>query len=216
MSANEQNIQALKSEDTKHKLNPNFAAEYDAWDKVNPSIQFEIGTTSEALRYIGVNQQKIYWSGANIIHAKKHPEMTDAVIKRVPEIIENPMIVMESKTVNDRLTVFGELFVSKNGKNIPVLAILELVKNKDGSANIDDYTIIVNAYGKDTNPQALINTSRILWVEPDNNKTQTWLTNTRLQLPVGVKSGLNGRISSVNNSISKTTEKSNRESRKGG
>ena len=35
--------------------------------------------------------------------------MSDEIIKRVPSVIENPIIVMESKTVPGRITMFGEL-----------------------------------------------------------------------------------------------------------
>lgn len=35
--------------------------------------------------------------------------MTDEIIKQVPSVIEDPIIVMESKTVPGRITMFGEL-----------------------------------------------------------------------------------------------------------
>ena len=49
--------------------------------------------------------------------------MTDDVIKQVPHILEDPILVMKSKTVEGRLTIFGEVY-DKNGN--PVLAVLEL------------------------------------------------------------------------------------------
>ena len=40
--------------------------------------------------------------------------MTDDIIKQIPSIIQDPMIVMESKTVPGRITMFGEL-LDNNG-----------------------------------------------------------------------------------------------------
>ena len=43
---------------------------------------------------------------------------------------------------------------------------------------------MASAYGKDTNPQGLIDNSKILYVEPNKKRTQNWLTVNRLQLPL--------------------------------
>ena len=119
---------------------------------------------------------------------------------------------MESKTISGRVVVMGEL---SDANGYPVLAVLELNPSSNKGYDLDTIKV-ASAYGKDTNAQKMINESRMLYVEPNKEKTRTWLKLYKLQLPSSVKYGLNGRISSVNNSISKTTEKSNRESRKGG
>ena len=46
-----------------------------------------------------------------------------------------------------------------------------------------DLIKVASAYGKDTNPQGLINSSNILYVDPDIKRTNTWLLGTKLQLP---------------------------------
>ena len=43
---------------------------------------------------------------------------------------------------------------------------------------------VASAYGKDTNPQGLIDNSKILYVEPNKKRTQNWLSVNRLQLPL--------------------------------
>ena len=76
-------------------------------------------------------------------------KITDSVIKQVPNILENSVLIMESLTVPDRLTLFGEVYDAKNNA---VLAVLELnPKDKNGRAL--SIIKIASAYGKDTNPQ---------------------------------------------------------------
>ena len=106
--------------------------------------------------------------------------MTDEVIKQVPFLLENPVVVMQSKSVNSRITILGDVF-DASGK--PVLAALELEPISNG--NYLSEMKIASAYGKDA-PQHLINTSKILYVEPNKNRTHEWLNRTRLQLPFGL------------------------------
>ena len=187
----------------KYSLNPDFVRQYDAWDKKNPLQHFRIGNTSEALRSIGVEKKDIVWDSSKIIKIKaKHPAMTDEVLKQVPNLLENPVVVMESKTVSGRLTMLGEVY---DQKGTPVLAVLELHPTKNGVA-LDELKL-ASAYGKE-HIQRLINTSRLLYVDPNKNRTDAWLKFTRLQLPVN--NNQYGPIDIISNS----SEKSNNGTRK--
>lgn len=61
--------------------------------------------------------------------------------------------------------------------------------------------------GKNSNPQKLLNESKILYVESNKKVADAWLSLNRLQLPLGVKYGYNTNISQndtdVNSSIRK-------------
>ena len=52
-------------------------------------------------------KQRNRMDASKIIKIKqRHPSMTDAtIIKQVPSVIENPIIIMESKTVPGRITI---------------------------------------------------------------------------------------------------------------
>ena len=165
----------VKQGGVKHSINPDFEAQYDRWDKKDSVGYFKVGTTSEALESIGINPSEIYWDKAKIIKIQKaHPDMTDEVIKQVPQLLENPMLIMQSQTAVNRIVVLGEVYA--DGK--PVLCALELKPN----GNIDNFIKIASAYPK--NPlQNLVNTSDILYVNPDKNRTDSWLKAIRLQLP---------------------------------
>ena len=138
-----------------------------------------VGTTSDALKSIGVADYEIYWRKAKIAKImSEHPAMTADVIKSVPNVLEHPILVMQSQTVANRITLFGET-VDAEGK--PVLAALELSpQNKQGE--IQDFAVIASAYGKN-NAQQLIDNSDILYVDQNKKRTDGWLRLLRLQLP---------------------------------
>ena len=167
--------------DVRFSIDPNFEKVYDQWDKKTSGFSFRVGTTSKVLQQLGVDNRKIWWDASKIKKIKvDHPAMTDTVIKQVPNILENPILVMESKTKEGRLTLFGEVY---DQKNEPVLAVL-LLNPTDRGGNSINILKVASAYGKDTNAQGLIDNSKILYVEPNKKRTQNWLSVNRLQLPL--------------------------------
>lgn len=198
---------SIGNSDKLFSINRNFADEYDGWDKKDPLYHFKIGRTSKVLQKLGINEQDIVWDSSKIIKIKsKHPEMTDSVIKQVPGILEDPIIVMRSKTTPGRMTMFGEVY-SNNGK--PILAVLELHPTK-GNVELDEIKI-ASAYGKD-NAQNFINSSEIIYIDSDKKRTDDWSRITRLQLPIipdntgSLDITVSQSEQSVNSSISKKAE----------
>lgn len=188
--------------DVKYSIDKGFAKEYDNWDKKSDKISFSVGSTSSVLRNLGVDNKKITWDSSKIIKIKnKHPEMTDSIIKQVPNILENPIIVMESNTVNGRLVLFGDVYDSKNN---PVLVALELNPTDRGGKSLNVIKV-ASAYGKEKNLQNFINKSKILYVEPNKKRTHMWLKVNRLQLPL-LSSSTYGFF---NNSISQNSKNVN-------
>jgi hypothetical protein len=107
--------------------------------------------------------------------------MTDDVIKQVPNILEKPILVMQSKQKGSRVVLFGEVYEANNW---PVLAVLELYPTTRKGYTLDVIKI-ATAYGRVGNSQNLIDTSKIIYVDPDKNRTDSWLKDNRLQLPFG-------------------------------
>ena len=92
-NVNTKNNTAEGVENVKYSIDKGFAKEYDNWDKKSDKISFSVGSTSSVLRKLGVDNKKITWDSSKIIKIKnKHPEMTDSIIKQVPNILENPII----------------------------------------------------------------------------------------------------------------------------
>lgn len=164
----------------KYSINQDFESLYDAWDKTNPRIVFHVGRTSNVLMGLGVPDTDILWDASKIIKIRaKHPEMTDNIIKQVPQILESPIVVMKSKTSDSRITLFGEVF----SQNKPILAVLELSPTGRNGVRLNELKV-ASAYGKD-NAQRFINNSQILYVDENKQRTSEWETRTGLQLPVG-------------------------------
>ena len=174
---------ATEGGETRYALNEKFSQQFDDWLKKKTDNKgagsFLVGTTSDALKSIGVSDYEIYWRKAKIAKImNEHPAMTADVIKSVPNVLEHPILVMQSQTVANRITLFGET-VDAEGK--PVLAALELSpQNKQGE--IQDFAVIASAYGKN-NAQQLIDNSDILYVDQNKKRTDGWLRLLRLQLP---------------------------------
>ena len=117
--------------------------------------------------------------------------MTKEVIKQVPKILENPIIVLASKNIDSRLAMFGTV-TDNNGK--PVTAILELQPTSRGG-QVMDFSVIASAYGKD-NAKGLVESSGLVYVDPNKNRTESWLQGLGLQLPSDATAlGSVGRIS---------------------
>ncbi len=199
------NAAALKTEDaaeklgTRFEIDRNFAKNVDAIDLgVTWSKRIRVGATSEVLKSIGVKDQNIYWDSGKIrkILQKHSAEnfragiddsiMTREIIKQVPQVLESPIVVLHSDTSRNadyasRIYMFGEVY-DQTGK--PVDVSLELLPTSYKGLEIDDI-MVTSAYGK-KNIQGLLNRDEILYIDPNKNRTNTWLAVNRLQLPLRI------------------------------
>ena len=165
--------------DKKYSVRKEFAGEIDAWDGISDKT-FHIGNTSKALQGIGVKKSDIIWRSRKIgAILKKHDGMTKEVIKQVPYILENPVLVLKSQNSDSRLAIFGEV-TDKNGAL--VTAILELQPTNKGG-QILDMSVIASAYGKDSNPAGFIMNSGLVYIDANKKRTKSWLQGLGLQLP---------------------------------
>jgi len=168
----------------------NFTENYDKWvaeGKPNER-QLSVCVTSEALTSIGVEQKNIVWDTSKINKIQRdHLGMSDDVLKNVSEVISDPIIVMDSKTQPNRVTVFGDLC---NDNGIPIMVVLALRPIKRNNTVLNAIKI-ASVYARDNdNPNAsivdtqrIIDTSQILYIDPDIIRTATWLSHNQLQLP---------------------------------
>ena len=111
---------------------------------------------------------------------RDHPEMTREVIKNLPALLNDPILVLDSKTVSGRLVLLGEVYA--NGK--PVMMALELnPSTRSGKSTYVDVIKVASAYARN-NTQNLINSSNIRFVCENKSRVNDWLKVNRLQLPL--------------------------------
>ena len=179
-----------------------FREDIDAWDKGGRPAgeSFILGSTGNVFQGLGAIESDVYMLSDKINTIfKDHPEMTVKEIKNLPEILENPVLVLASRNVgrgtrnNTRLTVFG-MVKAQNGLPVMVAFDLHPVENH---LYLADMQKVVSAYTKDGSPTAamsLIKNSDVLYADKD--KTASLLHTVGFQYAYRIEqSGYIGNIS---------------------
>ena len=208
-SVQKENIPAeTESADTKEESNSinysireDFYEEFDEWldnGGKDTNVKFVIGNTSDVLRAVGVKNQEIKLNSGTVIQKiNAHKEMTSELFKKIPELLENPIIVQFSDAIDkstqkqkyeSRITVLGELYAEvyeeEKNQQKPVLVSLELLPTNQKGTVVLDFSIITSAYAKDA-LQNYLYENTILYIDPNKKRTNKWLSLNRLQLPLG-------------------------------
>ena len=158
--------------------------------------RFILGSTGSVLQGLGAIESDIYMNGDKISTIlKEHPEMSLREIQRIPEMLEDPVLVLKSKGTgkggnNSRMVLYSSI-KAQNGQ--PVLAVLDLRPQENGFL-LDDMQKVNSSYTKD-NPARFVTGSDVLYA--DKKRTipllrQFGLTITSRQL---LRSGSIGSIS---------------------
>lgn len=184
----------------RYSIDEGFEDEIEQLDKKPNDYMITVGKTSEVLKSIGVKDQTILWnagkikkilakhSEANYKAGKDKSVMTADIIKQVPQVLEEPVVVLHSneqsganqgKNYGSRVYMFGEV---TDALGQPVSVSLELLPTRK-SGLVMDNIVLTSAYGKN-NVQGALNTDQILYIDPNKKRTAAWLGSTGLQLPV--------------------------------
>ena len=187
-----------------NSINPDFAKDVDSWDKNgrDQTESFVLGTTSDVLQGLGAKEADIFMRGDKISKIlKDHPEITLKQIKKIPQVLENPLLILKSKkkvSNNSRILLFGTL---KGENRKPVMSVLDLHPKEKGFV-LDDMQKVNSAYTKTTNPVKFVSESEVIYAS-DNTKEATKLLHTiGFRMPIALQSsGFNGSISEKNGKI---------------
>lgn len=184
--------------EARYSIDENYERDIDDWDsRGRPDGEvFILGETGDVLQGLGAVEQDIYLnsSKANEI-MKKHPEMTLNEIKRIPEVLDDPILVLASRNVgreraNTRLVMFGSV-TAQNGR--PVMAVLDL-RPYEGRMLVNDMQRVTSAYTKDNDPVGFITNSEALYA--DEKRAAALLRRVGFQTPTGLlRNGYMGSIS---------------------
>ena len=184
----------------RYNIYSDFERNFDKWvsDGKPGGRTIRIGVTPEKFSKIGIPAKQISVRTSKLRDIqKKHLYMTDAVLKRALVMIDEPTVILTSKTQPNSAVFFGEAFApDENGNDVPALSAVLLRPSRNGYI-LDEYRV-KSAYfktkdvyrnGENTEipdtaaTQELIDSSEILYIDPDKKRTQDWLDHTGLQLP---------------------------------
>ena len=118
--------------EVRFSVRESFSKEIDSWakDGMPEGVRFTLGSTGPVLQGLGAIESDIYMEGDKIQKIlQDHPEMTLAEIKKVPQILEDPAMVLKSKTRTNSLVVLGT-YRAQNGR--PILAAMDLLPMENG------------------------------------------------------------------------------------
>lgn len=189
-----ENAAALKTESAaegqgvRYSINPSYAQDIDEWnrDGRNSREIFVLGSTAEALQGLGARENDIYMKGDKIsLILEQHPEMTLNEIKRIPEILDDPILVLSSRnkgragSQNTRLVLFGSV-KAQDGR--PVLCVLDL-QPVESRIVIQDMQKATSAYTKDNDPVRFVRNSEVLYTSENKKRTTALLRTLGFQMP---------------------------------
>lgn len=164
-------------------INDDFYNQLNKWDRETTGFSFVLGGTSEALKSAGIPDKQIRWDATKIkTLLNKHSGMTIEIIKQIPELLENPVLVIDSKQdVNSRI-IMGDLYDEHN-KIVTVVLLLSPTSKK---GNVLDLIKVSSAEGRG-HIQSLLKKedgSPVTIRYKDEKRIRDWLNVNRLQLPL--------------------------------
>lgn len=172
---------AQQSGAAQYSISKDYRQKLRQWNRDGKpdGASFGLGTTGATLQGLGAVESDIYMNGDKIkTILKDHPEITLREVERIPEILEDPVLILKSKTGrgdNSRLVLFGSV-KAQNGQ--PMMAVLDLRATEDGFL-LDDMQKVNSAYTK-KNPASFIQSSEVLYA--DQKRTIPLLRQTGLTI----------------------------------
>ena len=195
----------------KMSIAADFKSRVAAWYKAGmpKGTSFVLGETGATLQGLGAIESDIYMNGEKISTIlKEHSEMTIREIQRIPEILEDPVLILKSRKRansqygNSRLVMFGTV-KAQDGRN--VMCVLDLRPTENGLL-LDDMQKVSSAYTKDNKPMDFVKGSFVL--HADKKRTIPLLRGMGFQMPMSLlRSGSIGSISYTGKSVNIRGEK---------
>ena len=181
-----------------YDINPNHRNAVDQWNREGrpEGETFILGSTGSVLQGLGAIESDIYMQGDKINRIlQDHPEMTLEEIKRLPEILEDPVLVLKSKGSGgigktSRVVMFGTVR-AQNGQ--PVMAVLDLRPYENGFL-VTDMQKVNSSYTK-KNPADFIRSSEVLYADEKRAAPLLRLTGLTIASQQLLQNGSVGSIS---------------------
>lgn len=188
----------------KFSLREEFSGEIDAWHRAGmpEGERFTLGSTGAVLQGLGAIESDIYMEGDKIkTILQEHPEMTLAEIKKIPQILEDPAMILKSEGhgragANSRLVCYG-LTKAQNGQ--PVMTVMDLRPREHGFF-VDDMQKVNSAYTK-KNPLAFVQKSEAVYMDKKRAIPLLRMTGLTISSQQLLQNGYIGSISYKGSSV---------------
>ena len=171
------------AEAVKYSINNRFYNQLDNWDGKTEGFSFVLGNTSEALLSAGIPKKQIKLDASKLKKTiEKHTGMTIEVFKQLPQLLENPIVVIDSKQDSNSKIIMGDLY-DANGK--VVTAVLKL-NPSSRKGNILDIIKVSSAEGRShINSLFQYDDGTTVPIRyKDEKRIHNWLNVNRLQSPL--------------------------------
>lgn len=171
----------------RYSIDPDYAERIEAWDKdgrPNDEV-FILGSTGDTLQGLGARENDIYMNSEKInLILQKHAKMTIEEIKRIPEVIDDPVMVLASRNTdrsrqNTRLVMFGNV-KAQDGR--PVMCVLDM-QPTENKIMINNMQKLTSAYTKDKAPVQFVRSSEVLYLSENKKRTTALLRTLGFQMP---------------------------------
>lgn len=198
------NLQTIKNTDTEnvsadvdYSINVDYVNQLDEWNKNGRDSEdsFTLGSTGNVLQGLGAIESDIFIRGEKINKIlADHKEITLDEIKKIPEMLEDPVLIAKSQNAgrgakqNTRLLIYGSVN-AKDGRPAMVVFDLRPVEN---NFVIDDMQKVNSMYVKD-NAENILSKSEVLYA--DKKRTAKLLRTIGFQMPIELQES--GYISSI-------------------
>ena len=196
-----------------------FEKAVEQWsrDGMESGVQFQLGSTGEVLQGLGAIESDIYMNGDKIRKIlNEHPEITLNEIKQIPQILNDPALVLKSRNIgrgkmqNTRMVLFGSV---KGQNGLPVLTVFDL-RPSENHFILNDMQKVTSAYTKTNDGPSFVESSFVLYA--DKKRATSLLRSIGFQMPIELlQSGFIGNISYNQRSVNMYGEKFSDVFRKG-
>lgn len=182
----------------------------------DPNLDIYVSQTPDVLINIGFMDKAVLMRNSKVKEIlEKHKEMSLDIIKKIPNAIENPLLILKSKTnPNDSVVIITEINTEKGNLIIPVWMNvegkyydIELNKVLEG-----EYNFVASAYGRNikTLLEYATNNNAILYFDKSQIKKVNQLFSAHgLQLPAPLNmTNFNNSISNLESNVNNSATES--------
>lgn len=157
-----------------------FARQIERWDGKDHGGAFRVGEVSKPLLSVGIPNTDIWFDQSKAAkQLLEKGEITKAVIKQIPEILQHPIAISES--YDNTVMIFGQVF-DANSNPIVVALRVNSTKRRNSITLVNK---IRSVGSRSHDLDKLLSESKILYLGENKKETKTWFNALGRSTPFG-------------------------------